>query len=100
MGTTFPQVGQSGYGFRYGRFSVTGGNQYMHTYLDLDLSTATGGTAGTVLGTGKQISSMLICRVFRPGGTAADTYGANVGLLELDFHYQLCGNGSATEMAK
>ncbi len=49
-----------------------------------------------IVGTGKLISSMLICRVYRP----ADTYNASVGLMEIDFHYQMCGTGSGTPFFK
>lgn len=53
-------------------------------------------------GTGKNISSMIICRVYRDAdGTAAtDNYNDDAYLLELDFHYQRDQDGSATETAK
>ena len=49
-----------------------------------------------IVGTGKLISSMLICRIYRP----SDTYNASVGLLEIDFHYQMCGMGSGAHYTK
>jgi hypothetical protein len=57
---------------------------------------------GTISGTGKTLSSMLICRVFRDaagvGGT--DDYDADAGLLEIDFHYQVDSFGSKEEYVK
>jgi len=45
------------------------------------------------------ISSMLICRLFRDatatGGT--DSYGSDVALLEIDFHYEIDSIGTFTE---
>ena len=99
IGDPFPQVGQSGYGILYGSRAYTAGDQYKHIYLDTIASSPTGGATGNISGTGKKISSMLICRVFRLG-SGADTYTGFGGLLEMDFHYQICGMGSATEMAK
>jgi len=40
-------------------------------------------------GTGQSESSMLICRVFRDGANAADTYTGGAAMLEIDFHYQV-----------
>jgi len=49
-------------------------------------------------GTGKGISSMLSCRLFRDGVT--DTYPDPVALLEFDFHYQIDTFGSRQEFSK
>jgi hypothetical protein len=63
-----------------------------HYYTDLT----------TISGSGKTISSMLVCRLFRDaagvGGT--DDYDDDAGLLEIDFHYQVDTIGSRTETAK
>lgn len=40
------------------------------------------------------ISSMLVCRLFRDANDAADTYEADAGLLEIDFHYEIDTVGS------
>lgn len=57
---------------------------------------------GTITGTDKTLSSMLICRVFRDaagvGGT--DDYDDDAGLLEIDFHYQVDSFGSKEEYVK
>jgi hypothetical protein len=57
---------------------------------------------GTISGSGKTISSMLVCRLFRDatgtGGT--DDYDDDAGLLEIDFHYEIDTMGSRTETAK
>lgn len=48
-----------------------------------------------ITGTGKTISSMLICRIFRNATSATDdTYTADAGLLEFDFHYEVDSLGS------
>lgn len=54
----------------------------------------------TIAGTGKEISSMLICRLFRDPTDGSDTYGSDAALLEIDFHYQLDTIGSRTENVK
>ncbi len=50
---------------------------------------------GQITGTGKTISSMLICRLFRDAtDNGADTYTGDAGLLEFDFHYEVDRPGS------
>lgn len=44
--------------------------------------------------TGKGLSDMLIVRLSRLGGDAADTYGTFAKLLEFDIHYQVDSPGS------
>ena len=51
-------------------------------------------------GTGQKISSMLMCRVYRNGTAAGDTYEASAGLLEIDFHFKMCGTASTQEYVK
>jgi hypothetical protein len=57
---------------------------------------------GDIDGTGKTISSMIICRIFRDatgtGGT--DDYDDDAGLLEIDFHYERDAMGSKEEYVK
>ena len=55
---------------------------------------------GTISGTGQNLSSILICRIFRNSSSGADTYGASAGLLEFDFHYQIDSFGSDQEFIK
>jgi len=58
-------------------------------------------TGGTGLdGTGKKISSILICRIWRNSSNTADTYNDDAGLLSLDFHYQIDTVGSRAEYVK
>src|SRR5574343_412731 len=46
-------------------------------------------------GTGKTLSSMISCRLYRNGSaTSVDTYGADAALLEFDLHYQKDSFGS------
>lgn len=40
-----------------------------------------------VTGTGKETSSMLVCRVYRDASSTDDTYPADAALLEIDFHF-------------
>ena len=55
----------------------------------------------TMSGTGKKISSMLMCRVYRNvGGESPGAYNAGAGLLEIDFHYRQCGVGSTQQYFK
>ena len=56
----------------------------------------------TISGSGKGISSMLVCRLFRDATGALDTddYAADVGLMEFDFHYHVNSLGSRSELAK
>jgi hypothetical protein len=56
--------------------------------------------SGGMAGTGKTLSSMLICRVFRDGDNAADTYAGSAGGLEIDFHMQINSMGSRLEYTK
>lgn len=56
-----------------------------------------------ITGSGKGISSMLVCRLFRNSSNGADTYdgaGATALLLEIDFHFEADTIGSRTETEK
>ena len=57
---------------------------------------------GTIDATGKTMSSMLVCRVFRDatGAGGTDDYDDDAGLLEIDFHYQINSLGSKEEYVK
>jgi hypothetical protein len=43
---------------------------------------------------------MLAWRLYRKADDAADTYGADARMLELDFHYQKNSLGSGAEFFK
>ncbi len=43
---------------------------------------------------------MLICRLFRDGTNELDTYEADAGLLEIDFHYGMDTLGSQAVASK
>ena len=65
-----------------------GGVAWVHKYSDFtDIS-----------GTGKKISSMLMCRLTRLG--ADDTYAHDAALLEVDFHFVIDSLGSIGELVK
>lgn len=53
-------------------------------------------------GAGKGISSMLICRVWRDatGTGLTDSYTDDVGLIEIDFHFEMDTLGSRSEFTK
>lgn len=51
-------------------------------------------------GTGKEISSILNCRLFRDADAVSDNYSNNVYLFEFDVHFQTDGRGSGSEGAK
>ena len=51
-------------------------------------------------GTGKKISSMLICRLYRDTSDDLDNFTGSAFLLEIDFHYQVDSLGSDQEYIK
>lgn len=55
--------------------------------------------SATISGSGKTISSMLVCRLYRDTG---DTWAGSTGplLLEFDLHYQINSIGSVQETSK
>jgi hypothetical protein len=53
-----------------------------------------------ITGTGKTISSMLTCRLFRDGANAADDFAGEAGLLEFDIHIEIDSLGSNEEYTK
>lgn len=56
--------------------------------------------SGGLDGTGKKVSSILICRIWRNSGNTADTYRNDAGLLSIDFHYQIDTVGSRAQYVK
>ena len=46
------------------------------------------------------ISSPLVCRIFRDADNVADTYEGLAGLIEIDFHYEINSIGSRTITTK
>jgi hypothetical protein len=50
--------------------------------------------------TGKSISSMMLCRLFRAVDETADNFDDDAGLLEFDIHYQIDSTGSDEEYVK
>lgn len=51
-------------------------------------------------GTGKHISSMLSCKLYRQATDVSDTYPDDIGLLEFDVHYKMDTLGSASITSK
>ena len=57
-------------------------------------------TFGDIDMDGFNISSMIVFKLSRLGGNAADTVSGDVSLLEFDIHYQINTNGSRQEFVK
>lgn len=55
---------------------------------------------GELAMTGKTISSLIIWKLSRIGGDAADTYGADARLFEFDLHFEIDSMGSDDEFVK
>lgn len=55
---------------------------------------------GAMSGTNLDISTILVCRLFRKAVDASDTYTDPVGLLGFDIHYEKDTQGSRTEFTK
>lgn len=66
------------------------GTEYKHQLADFAAISASGQT----------LSSMLMCRIFRDATNGADTYNADCGLLEIDFHHRIDSLGSLSEYVK
>ena len=75
---------------------VSSGPYTANTHLITPLTPGNEGLTAT----GKKISSILICRIWRDSSNPADTYNAYSGLLFIDFHYQLDTFGSREEYVK
>ncbi|MFO7574801.1 MAG: hypothetical protein R6W67_06550 [Bacteroidales bacterium] len=68
--------------------SPTGTGQHLITEL------------GPISGTNLGISAVIICRLYRASGDAADTFSNNVGLLGFDIHYEQDTQGSRQQWIK
>lgn len=53
-----------------------------------------------ITATGKKISSMIMCRLYRDPSQASDTYNSNAFLLGFDIHIQISSLGSRLEYIK
>jgi len=63
------------------------------------ITSLTTGNAG-ISGTGKKISSVLVCRVWRNSDSSNDSYNADAGGLFVDFHIQVDSWGSRSTFTK
>lgn len=70
--------------------NVVAGKHYM-----TDFSTLTPSAVN-----GQEVSSMLVCRIFRVSSDISDTYEYDVGLLEFDIHFGIDTIGSRTVTGK
>ena len=74
---------------------AAGGMAWVHKLAPLK----SGGNA-YIDGTGKTLSSMLVCRLHRNAGSGSDTLNADVAFLEFDIHYEVDSFGSNEEYTK
>ncbi len=94
-------------------FAATGNTSVYGTVLAVNNSTSlaafqsvitpinTGGVDNAgIVGTGKKISSILLCHLYRDGNNASDTYSGSAALLSIDFHYEIDSFGSNNEYTK
>lgn len=79
--------------------TIIGGNEHIPADSSLVQNKHYLTELGEINGSGQTFSSMLICRVFRDaGGTLyTDDYDDEVGLLEIDFHYEIDKVGTDEE---
>ena len=76
--------------------TAAGGTAWVHK-----ISPFKDGSSNTYIdGTGKTLSSMLVCRLHRDAGAGSDTLSEDVAFLEFDLHYQVDGFGSDSEYIK
>lgn len=75
--------------------TAAGGTAWVHKLTDLKES-----GNNYIDGTGKTISSMLVCRVHRNSNSGSDTLNKDVAFLELDFHFEIDSFGSDTSDVK
>jgi hypothetical protein len=52
---------------------------------------------GTLSGTGKRVSSVFSCRLFREGANVADTFPVGAFAISFDFHLQMSSDGTVAE---
>ena len=55
---------------------------------------------GIINGTGKLLSSMLLCRIYRDATNPSDNFNDDAYLFEIDFHYEIDSDGSHQEYVK
>lgn len=53
-----------------------------------------------ISGSGKVISSMMICRLYRDPADSVDTYPQDAAFLQFDIHYEIDGIGSDSQYTK
>lgn len=75
--------------------TAAGGTAWVHKMTDL----LEGGN-NYIDGTGKTISSMLVCRLHRNAGEGSDSLTEGVAFLEFDVHYEIDTLGSNTASTK
>jgi len=72
--------------------TISGAKQHLIT----SLGNISGGTGINTIG----ISTILVCRLYRASLVSGDTFTSDVGLLGMDFHYEIDSMGSHTPFVK
>lgn len=86
IGATFPNSTTT-----INSVEAAGGEQFVHHMTNIG--------AG-ISGTGKNISSILLCHLYRDAGDSQDTYGDWAFLFGFDIHYEINTVGSRTTTSK
>lgn len=89
IGSAFPNtILATGNSIIGGIATITGTGQHLITNLPV------------ISGSGIDISTIIVCRLFRAATNGSDTFANEVGLLSMDFHYQIDTEGSRSEYTK
>ena len=89
IGGSFPSTTLStGNSIISGIASIAGTGQHLITSLP------------AISGSNIDISTIIVCRLYRATADANDTFANEVGLLSMDFHYQIDTEGSRSEYIK
>jgi hypothetical protein len=109
-GTPANQVVRWGFEYTWADKGQTFGNtsiSYASTHYPADANVVAGkhyysefATLTPTATAGKDISSMLICRIFRDATSLTDNYEQDAGILEFDIHYGIDTLGSRTDLSK
>lgn len=79
---------------------ITGTPRSVAAYENVITPIVGSGVSGGIPGSGKKISSLLICKLSRNGSATADNFQGSASLLSVDFHYEIDSFGSRGEYTK
>lgn len=81
-------------------YSLAGPARSVAAYEHVITPLGDGSPTGGIDGTGKGISSILLCRLRRTATNTNDNFAASAFLLSFDFHYEIDSFGSSEEYVK